>query len=184
MSRKNKDLVGNKINNLDVIAIFPSNGRQFFECNCFCGNTFTVRADRLKDGGRQSCGCIKGDIISQKNRLADNKGITNLVLKSYKDNAKKRKLNFELSIEEFNGFIFSNCYYCGQEPQLVKFTGYKNRRDRFISYNGIDRIDNNKGYILSNCVSCCKICNGAKSDYSFEEFRNWIKRLVSFNNGK
>jgi len=182
MIKSNKDLVGIKINGLKIVDYFIKNKRQYFECHCVCGFYFKSRTDAIKSGATKSCGCLTGDLISQKNRLSDNKGPTNLVLKTYKDNAKKRSLSFELSAEEFTNLIFSNCYYCGQNPQLTKFIGSKNRRDRFISYNGVDRLNNNKGYELSNCVTCCKVCNGAKSDLSFEEFQNWISRLIIFNN--
>ena len=35
-------------------------------------------------------------------------------------------------------------------------------------YNGIDRIDNKLGYIKGNMTPCCKICNHAKHDLTFE----------------
>lgn len=109
-------------------------------------------------------------------------GAINLVRRHYKHNAKKRDLIFKLSEKEFENFIFGNCHYCGAEPKLVKFaSSSENRRDKEIIYNGIDRINNSVGYVLSNCVTCCSICNTAKSDLSFEEFNDWIKRLVRYN---
>jgi hypothetical protein len=103
------------------------------------------------------------------------------VYKTYKDNAYKRKLSFRLSFEEFKNLIFADCFYCGQTPQIAKFAGQENRRDRILSYNGVDRIDNSIGYISDNCVTCCSICNSAKSDLTLEEFKSWIQRLVSHN---
>ena len=44
--------------------------------------------------------------------------------------------------------IQNPCFYCGQLNQ-----------ERL---NGIDRMDSNKGYSLSNCVPCCKTCNFIK----------------------
>jgi hypothetical protein len=31
-----------------------------------------------------------------------------------------------------------------------------------IEYNGIDRVDNEKGYLVENCVPCCFTCNSLK----------------------
>jgi len=45
------------------------------------------------------------------------------------------------------------------------------------TYNGLDRIDNAKGYILDNVVPCCKHCNYAKRNMSTEKFYNLIKSI-------
>jgi hypothetical protein len=37
-------------------------------------------------------------------------------------------------------------------------------------YNGIDRLDSSKGYVLENCVPCCSEINWAKRVMSFEDF--------------
>ena len=44
-------------------------------------------------------------------------------------------------------------------------------------YNGIDRKDNNIGYIIENCVSCCGICNRMKMDMSYDDFLNHIRLI-------
>lgn len=46
----------------------------------------------------------------------------------------------------------------------------------FIS-NGIDRIDNNRGYVKENCVPCCKTCNYAKRKMDLLTFKEWARRL-------
>lgn len=182
---RNKNLVGTEINGLKIIDYINEGGRQYFKCICVCENIFSARIDGIKIGAVKSCGCLTGDLISQKNRLPDNQGAINLVYRHYRSNAKKRNLDFNLSLDEFRKFIFSNCNYCGVEPQPSIFAAnQKYRRNMTISYNGVDRINNSLGYSLSNCVACCSNCNTAKSDSSFEEFTNWIKRLVSFNNDK
>jgi len=37
-------------------------------------------------------------------------------------------------------------------------------------YNGIDRIDNTKGYTPENCVPCCFEVNAMKRDFSEQRF--------------
>jgi hypothetical protein len=60
----------------------------------------------------------------------------------------KREKECTLTKEQYFELIQKNCTYCN----------YYNEDE----INGIDRLDNNKGYILDNCVSCCKHCNRMK----------------------
>ena len=46
-------------------------------------------------------------------------------------------------------------------------------------HNGIDRIDNNIGYESKNVVSCCKICNYAKSNMNYKDFILWIQKAAA-----
>jgi len=50
--------------------------------------------------------------------------------------------------------------------------------------DGVDRVDNTKGYTKENCVPCCKICNRLKSDLTKEEFEEYQKRVKEFNKNK
>ena len=80
----------------------------------------------------------------------------------YKHAAKVRELVFELTFEDFIAWHGkTNCIYCGL----------------FITTIGIDRIDNNLGYIRSNIVPCCSICNRLKMDLSVEEFKKQVKLI-------
>lgn len=112
--------------------------------------------------------------------LRKEKGVSNYnrILRQYKKQAKYRNLDFNLLDEDFRRLITSNCYYCGVIPlQIMKA---KESNGEFI-YNGIDRKDNTLGYILENCVSCCGTCNTAKSNLSFDAWRNWINRIIKHN---
>ena len=86
---------------------------------------------------------------------------------------KKRGYTFELTEEQFAKITKQNCFYCGAKPNNIK-----NDKGSFgaYTYNGIDRIDNNKGYVIGNIVSCCKKCNRAKDISNLKEYKNWIKR--------
>lgn len=56
------------------------------------------------------------------------------------------------------------------------------REQKFIEAyinNGIDRIDNNKGYTIDNVVPCCKMCNQAKNDYTLQEFQDWVEKIYN-----
>lgn len=51
---------------------------------------------------------------------------------------------------------------------------------RFNNFIVIDRVNSCLGYISTNVVSCCKICNSAKSNLPLIEFENWITELIKF----
>lgn len=76
--------------------------------------------------------------------------------------AKSRGLEFALNRVEYTDLVLDNCFYCTAEPSPI---------------NGIDRVDNSKGYVRGNTVTCCKRCNVAKNDHSREEFETWAIRL-------
>ena len=65
-----------------------------------------------------------------------------------------------------------NCYYCGASPSTLIRPGVYS--SSIYTYNGIDRLDNEKGYELGNVVSCCGRCNRAKGTMHVDEFRKWI----------
>jgi len=83
--------------------------------------------------------------------------------------AKERKLNWELSIEEFSFIIDKPCYYCDN-----KIGGPVNKG------SGIDRIDNNLGYISNNILSCCESCNVIRSNIlTVDEMREVAKLICN-----
>lgn len=182
---KNIELVGTVINNIKIVEYFCNHynqkkSRPYFKCECFCGEIFIVRSENIKNETTRSCGCYTSKLMSNKKLLPNNKGAINKFYNNYKQTSLRKKLNFDLSLDEFLLFINDNCHYCGAEPILRKFMG-SNKKYKSLKCNGIDRIDNNKGYSLKNCIPCCSFCNAAKSDFSLEEFKEWIIRLVKFN---
>jgi len=102
----------------------------------------------------------------------------------YKRSAKKRKIEFNLTLEQFQILTSNNCHYCGNHPSNKRKGGGNYIRkdgkinDWFIyTYNGIDRINTKSNYNIWNCVPACTICNHAKTNLSYEEFIEWIKKL-------
>lgn len=79
---------------------------------------------------------------------------------------------FALSKEDFDAIIEQDCHYCGEPPAMRL---YHNNRGH--PFNGIDRRDNAVGYVLSNVVPCCKVCNNAKKDLSYESFLSWVRKI-------
>lgn len=103
-------------------------------------------------------------------------------MREYRYNAKKRGIDWRLTDEEFLALASLHCHYCGSPPKRIK----RSRWSAGVSYgvgesieilNGIDRIDPEKGYTLSNCVACCTKCNRQKMDMGVNEFLDHIKQI-------
>ena len=100
----------------------------------------------------------------------------NSLFSSYKIEAIKRKIEWNLSLEQCELAWKGNCFYCNCAPSQKH--GRKVRANGQYIFNGIDRVDNTKGYVANNVVSCCKTCNSAKMNKSKKEFIDWIKRIT------
>ncbi len=162
-----------------------------FDCREHCNYINYIKENRVPEKLCKNCNCSSltniFNYISYTNitldiyciKCADPTIYTNYSNSSY--NNKLSRLNtyiksalkcnreWTLTNEEVI-IMFSNpCDYCGMGNN-----------------NGIDRIDNNIGYIKSNCVSCCKACNFAKGRLSRYTFINMCinvsKHQLSHNN--
>lgn len=90
----------------------------------------------------------------------------------YRKSAEARGYEWALTTPQAVKMFRRDCHYCGAHPEISRETGKKR-------LNGIDRVDNTKGYTKDNCVTCCKMCNRMKSAYTLVEFLNKIKRIAS-----
>jgi hypothetical protein len=167
-----KEHIGEKYNYLTITDVFRSkpyiNGRTstLVKVICDCGNETTTSYDALKQGKCVSCGCHR--------KKYDNSAMAK-AYREYMFSAKKRGYEFNLSHDEFYKLVEQPCHYCGTSPMRnTDFNG-----DSY-NHNGIDRVDNSKGYSIDNCVPCCTICNHAKMDMPYNEFIDWINRLIKF----
>jgi len=104
----------------------------------------------------------------------------NEVWRSYIARAASKGLAWELTRCEFDALISRSCVYCSRPPGNIKNNG---RNYGHLFYNGIDRVDNRLGYIKSNVVSCCAICNRAKGTLTTQEFDLWIHDLMRVQHG-
>ncbi len=101
-------------------------------------------------------------------------GAANRLYHIYLKTARDRNLDFELTKEKFKMLISSCCYYCNIIPS--KKIIYS--KDEYL-YNGIDRLDNMRGYTEKNSVPCCEDCNKAKRMMTEQEFIEWINRVYN-----
>jgi len=146
----------------------------YWLCKCDCGNKKIIWSWSLISGITNSCGCLR------KKNIGLYQSAINRLFRSYKRVAEKRGLYFNISRDYFIKLTSSNCYYCRCIPSQICKS--ENDTGDYI-YNGIDRINNKIGYEENNCVPCCGQCNRSKTNYTIEEFYDWIDRVVE-NKGK
>ena len=180
------DLTGKKFGRLTVIKRdYSRNNKRvrnaYWLCKCECGNEKIIRDDSLRKGLTKSCGCWAREWAREWVKKYSKfpklgYGISNMrrIIYSYKKHAKKRGLEWDLTEEQFKEIAQQDCYYCGVKPNNI---GKIPKTHGEYTYNGIDRIDNNKGYTIDNIVPCCKRCNIAKNNSTLQKFQDWIKRV-------
>jgi len=174
-----KDELNKKYGKLTVLKREPNNkfGTTRWLCSCECGKQIITNGQSLRNGQTKSCGCL--NFIKKRSGNI----IYNKLFSLTRNQAQKANIPFELTIEQVKEIVVKNCAYCGQKPYLKRKAYHRTAKtigvetDEFILINGIDKVEPKKGYIISNCVSCCKYCNRAKSDLSVEEFKLLISKI-------
>lgn len=89
--------------------------------------------------------------------------------KDYNRRAMNKNIAFEITKDEFNEIKEKDCYLCG-------------KKNSNIHKNGVDRINNELGYIISNVKSCCGDCNYMKNKFDLNVIKE--KMLLIYNNLK
>lgn len=146
----------------------PKNRGHLWKCKCTeCNSIKNFRTSSILRAGFIGCKCDINCISSK-----------NAVFCSYKYNAKKRNLKFNIEFDHFIKICESKCFYCGATKSNIK-----NAKDLYgkWEYNGIDRIDNAKGYNNDNCVSSCRLCNKMKGTMEYKDFINHINNIHKYN---
>ena len=74
-----------------------------------------------------------------------------------------------LTLDEFLEFVkVKNCFYCKSEiawPERAnRLAQDGNTWINSSSAHNLDRLDNSIGYTKENCVVCCPLCNGIRSN--------------------
>jgi hypothetical protein len=180
MNSRSAKLLGQKFGKLTIIEKHSTGPRGAIKwrCRCDCGQIMTANTSDLtrKDGrSTYSCGCSRRG----QRRPAVEVALNDLY-HVHKINAKYRKLQFSLDKDEHDYLTQKSCHYCNRPPSnTYKIRNYENAT---FKYTGIDRVKNNLGYISSNVVPCCKVCNIMKHTLGYVEFLKHIHRIFKNKN--
>lgn len=149
--------------------------RRMWVVRCDCGHEFTTSGTRLRRGDIVMCRSCACSLRPQSGlKYTGLEAIFNLKVR---DSAGKRGLEVTLTLEQFCTIVSKPCAYCGDQPKLAGYVGKKYMR---MAINGVDRVDNSKGYLVDNCVPCCKWCNVAKGTRTKEEFLEHVKKIYTY----
>ena len=172
-------------------------GRGYYLFECTCGNTIENRLDKVTEKYSQHCGCKgrkkykkrepcnKKDTSIKESRIIAESEIFKLeetlslaLYKEYIKSASRRNHTWSIDLIEFKYLIKQECIYCKTPPmQLQKHSRNLVSNYDGLLYNGIDRVNNDKGYISDNVITCCGWCNRAKGTRSYSEMNMYIERI-------
>lgn len=178
------DLTNKKFGKLTVVKMSKKRGNRGqikWDCLCDCGNRHTVTGESLRYGKSKSCGCLKEN-YKPTNMIEDRE--TAILKFQYSHLIRRHKKRFKttpISFKEYIMLVKGKCFYCGISSSMeledrrcwTKSKGLISNTK--VKINGVDRVDSKKGYVVKNCVTCCKHCNIAKNTFTEKQFKEWIK---------
>ena len=97
---------------------------------------------------------------------------------AYERRAKRKQIKVEITDDQFISLVTGDCFYCGKSYLSETRVVNKNK----INMLTIDRLDSNIGYVYSNCVTACKICNTIKMDQNVEDFKLKVVEIYNHMN--
>lgn len=168
---KREEMIGKKFGNIIVIKEEGRNEKQsWWRCKCSCGREEVFTRQTLNKEFRSACRfCQQRGGIGKYSVMTRMESFLRHIHHQYKEASKAKGRDFELEVEDFK-VILDACYYCGEKPSRR----YKKTN---IFYNGLDRMNNKKGYVKGNVVSCCWRCNKIKLDNDCNYFLDVIKKV-------
>jgi hypothetical protein len=178
--------VGDKYGMLTILRVwsekFPPHRskEKICECRCDCGNIIVTRGRNLRNGHKQSCGCLHN--TCNKNHHAW-KGCGELSKSLWNDiirgsQRRSRRIPFRLTIQQgWNLFLKQErkCAISGAEIRFPNRCKKYGTEDRTAS---LDRIDSSKNYTLDNVQWVHKVINIMKNELPQEQFVEWCKTIT------
>jgi hypothetical protein len=87
---------------------------------------------------------------------------------------------FSLNMEDFYYLTSQPCYLCATPPSQI----FDKRVKKSYIYNGLDRMDCDKGYTLSNVRPCCKKHNYLRGNLSYQDLYRYCLSVVLSESSK
>lgn len=167
---------------LTVTAMAPQN---LAVCRCSCGSQVTVKRYNLACGATKNCGCYNRERtrLAARPRKPLGSSVMSWLYNSYGYNARRRNLDFRLSKPRFAKLTSAPCAYCGKPPAQKAAIKARPRAGTYY-YNGLDRLDNARGYVEDNVVPCCGQCNHAKGTLAARQFIEWAASVARWTSNK
>ena len=140
-----------------------------------CSKTRWVHYIKKTNKPKSACCIVCGHLGTNRElRVSFSVRRISRLFTSFGVRARRRNLDANLSKVLFAELVNSDCYYCGDSP------GNREKdRGRVYVYQGIDRVNNTKGYEIDNVVPCCILCNKMKKAMGQEEFLLHIHKIAT-----
>lgn len=186
-----KYLINKKFGRLTILKELPSityttnrSIKRLVLCKCDCGNEIEVRLSELTRGSKISCKCTLKEFLSSRNTNKSNNWaghgeINSTYFTTLLKNAKKRKIEFNITIEEIWELFLKQNRKCALSGLDLKFKSRARISDGTAS---LDRIDSSKGYVLGNVQWLHKYINKMKLNHSDKDFIYYCKLVANKNN--
>jgi hypothetical protein len=139
-------------------------------------NTVLRRKDTSKDFCPENCEWAPRGGREVRSKFTPDEAARSMLYSNLRSKAKAKNMEWSITKEDFAILTKSLCYYCDGSPQHIK-AGYKTD----FTYNGLDRVNNSRGYSIDNVVPCCRMCNVAKNYYTQDEFLQWAGNVYLHN---
>lgn len=122
--------------------------------------------DRLASLGGTVASALSRGLTKERRALRHRLGV-------YVQSARRRGFSWELTEVFFESIVTKECWYCGAAPsqEQKKWPG--------VRFNGLDRVENDRGYVEDNVVPCCVRCNYGKHTMGRAEFLDMVKRIAA-----
>lgn len=95
--------------------------------------------------------------IAPRRRISKYFRASDAKTQAVKNRAERDGIEINLVDVDIAALICRDCHYCGAPGSVEKPLG-------------IDRKDNDEGYIYGNCLPCCSMCNFLKGTYGYLGF--------------
>lgn len=173
MRAMKEDLTGRQFGDLLVVGRSSKQrgtGFPYWTCRCACSRTVDLLTANLKR--MFSCGCKRTQLIAAARTKTPGNPAKNRLIRHYQLAAKQRGFVFELTDSQCAGLFVQDCHYCGSPPlQTIS------SRAHTYMYNGIDRRDSDRGYVVDNVLPSCGACNRMKMELPYEQFLDLVRRI-------
>lgn len=145
-------------------------GATRIKVRCICGTEFVCQQSNVRTGNTTQCKTCS--VAARGNKQVRVWTHERQIYVRYRSAAKKRQLEFTLTQPELASMLSAPCHWCGV-PSSANLTV----NGRPFAYNGVDRLNNERGYHADNCVPCCLQCNRAKGALALHKWLDWLDRL-------
>jgi hypothetical protein len=167
---KRRDDIGKRFGKLTVFDWHNTkndSGRSYiiYDCICDCGEIVSIRNEIIIAGEKRCCSKCKVSASQSFN-------FTNIkrYYKNIRYGAKRRKLQFDVSINYLDSLLEKQEYKCKLSGQPISF------KDGTAS---LDRIHSGIGYIESNVQWVHRTINYMKHELSNEAFKNYCSLVCT-----